>query len=234
MAFQHASEAANPELAEQLLEQALGLIPAGLQLSELRFPSGLTPALTVIAHSTAPEVTAALIRQLAERGADLEARVREGDLAANHVGCTPLQLALAIENLSAALQEVGILLRAGASPNSLVAGPSRATTLILAADGRAALMKQLLAAKADVHARDARGLTALHCAVGQRNVYGEGDQLTAALLAAGADPLAASHGGLTLLQWADGLQSRDSKAYRCLQDHVRRLQVRQGRTCTCA
>jgi ankyrin repeat protein len=178
VAFQHASEAADPEMAEQLLEQALGQISEGLQLREGRFPSGLTPALTVIAHSTEPEVTAALIRKLAERGADLEARVREWYLAAHHVGCTPLQLALALENLNAALQEVGTMLRAGASPNSLVAGPSRATTLIWAADGRAALVTCLLAAGADVHARDARGLTGLHCAVGQHNVYGEGDQLS--------------------------------------------------------
>lgn len=222
-AFYHAARATTPASAEQRLELALDLIPADMQLRDLRFSDGETPVLIAI-YSETTAVAALLIRQLAAAGADLEAAWQQGNVAPRHINYTPLQCAVQRKDVDEALTLVDALLEAGVSPHTLKAGRSRVTALMVASQGHAAVVQRLAQAGADVHARDADGLTALHWAA-RLNVFGEGARVVSALVAAGA--LVATADGLAVLHWAAGLQSRNEQASHCLRHHIRGLQVRQ-------
>ena len=102
---------------------------------------------------------------------------------ANREGVTPLAMA----SLYGSLPMVDLLLKAGANAREL--GPNGETLVMFAArNGRVDLINRLVAAGADVNARERlRGTTALMWAVEQRH-----PAAAKALLAAGADPAAAS------------------------------------------
>jgi ankyrin repeat protein len=146
------------------------------------------------------------IRLLVEAGADVNAPV-EGEDVGDFVGATPLMEAAAAGNLEA----VRLLLSKGAKVN-VVSGPPNATVkngtialgtftpLLLASTyGPDALVKALVAAGADVNAKDARGMTPLMMAVSADH----GDPaVVKTLLAAGAKADPKSLAGESVMDWA--------------------------------
>jgi ankyrin repeat protein len=161
----------------------------------------------------ADKVTALLA---ATRGNDLES-IRQlaasGDVnAADLAGMTPLMNAAAHGNVAA----VKLMLARGANVNAVSAPPGTVpgshvkngiiqigtlTPLLLAVatGGSAEVVNTLIAAGADVNARDARGLTALMTAVATDH----GDPaIVRALVARGADLAATDLNGETALDWA--------------------------------
>ena len=92
-----------------------------------------------------------ILLRLLDRGADMQLSAR--------TGATPLSAAISMRHA----RIVGILLQAGADPDQSL--PGEVTPLMLAAAlGLPEIAGRLLGKGAAVRARDAQGLTALHCA----------------------------------------------------------------------
>jgi ankyrin repeat protein len=164
-------------------------------------------------HGNITTVTAAAvgndtesIRLLVDAGGDINRAVTGDDLG-DFRGATPLMMAAAAGNTDA----VRLLLAKDANVN-VVSGPPNAkvkngtialgtfTPLLLASTyGPVALVKDLVAAGADVNAKEARGMTPLMLAV----TADHGDpEIARTLLAAGADVRAKSLAGETAMDWA--------------------------------
>ncbi|TCT25151.1 ankyrin repeat domain-containing protein [Thermomonas haemolytica] len=131
----------------------------------------------------------ALVEFLLAQGAD-------PGLAAS-TGATALSAAVSMRHL----EIVDLLLRAGSGLDQRL--PGEVSVLMLAAAlGLPDMAARLLQAGADLHATDAQGQTALHCAALYGFTARERPRLMAlldALLLAGADPHAATRAGLTPL-----------------------------------
>jgi ankyrin repeat protein len=84
----------------------MDLRPQGVELRDLVFPSGAAP-LHIASSCKRPAVAAALIRQLAEGGADLDAVWRLGNVADHDmIGRTPLQTAIFNSSADAAVAAI--------------------------------------------------------------------------------------------------------------------------------
>lgn len=170
--FHRAVRRRDPAIARLLLR-------AGAEL-EARDSDGLTP-LQWAMNAWYPN--GSTIEALLGAGADVRVRDRNGEL--------PLHRAVDLQDL----QLVASLLELGADPNA--AGLAGRTALHIAGWGPAPVMRELLAAGADVSARTVDGWSPLHSAATARDVA----SLTA-LLASGADVNASDDGGETPLHGA--------------------------------
>ena len=155
------------------------LLRAGAEL-EARDSDGLTPLQWAL---NAWHPNGGTIGALLGAGADVRVRDRNGEF--------PLHRAVDLQDL----QLVASLLELGADPNA--AGVAGRTALHIAGWGPAPVMRELLAAGADVGARTVDGWSPLHSAATARDVA----SLTA-LLASGVDVDASDDGGETPLHRA--------------------------------
>lgn len=167
--------------------EACDMIRAGADLS-LRDMQGRSALMRGLRHPVA-------VGMMLDHGADPKARCHAG------------RNAVAYAVLYGAPPEVLALLAArGCDVNN--ADQDRATPLMEAAKGGAAHIEALLAAGADIHARDAAGRDALMHAAEDQN-----REAVEILLAAGADPLARDRRNLTALQMSDRIrQERQAQA----------------------
>jgi ankyrin repeat protein len=196
------NEIDDPAAATRRLAFVLDMRPHGVELRGLVLPSGAAP-LHIASNCRHPAVVGLLIRQLAERAADLDAVWQPGfDPDHQAIGLTPLLAATGNPNADASVAAIRELLAVGADIRVLAAQHPHETALVMAALRHAAALESLLAAGANVHFKDADGSTALHHAVRYRNEFGGGRQVVTALLAAGADPLAVCATGMTPRRWA--------------------------------
>ena len=218
----------DPAAATRRLAFVVDMKPRGVELRGLVLPSGAAP-LHIACNCRHPAVVGLLIRQLAERGADLEAVWQPGfdpDHAA--IGLTPLLAATGNPSADAAVAAISALLSLGADIRVMARRHPHKTALMMAALRHAAALESLLAAGANVHVKDADGQTALHHAVRYRNLFGGGRLAVSALLAAGSDPLAVCASGMTPRRWAEKAYTPDPDACFCLCQHFASVQVSRG------
>ena len=171
----------NPALKEETMGK---LIDAGADVNN-RDTWKRTPLISaVMDHNIS------MARKLLEKGADANAK--------DDNGATPLQVALNYRKL----ELIDELLKKGADPNARDKWSNQTMLAVCCSLGLEKEAEKLVAAGADLTAKDNSGMTPLHIAV--KNSYSSSD-IVRVMLKAGADPLIADNAGHTAFDMAYSL-----------------------------